>query len=218
MIKTILFDFDGTVADTLPIIFHAFRSTFRMFLQQDYSDEQIVRLFGPTETVILEQMIPPEKQEEALRHFFQLYEQEHRLTAETELVRQMLASVQQAGIRMGVVTGKGRRSAEISLRALDLTHFFDVMITGDEVVLPKPHPEGICMAMKQLGAEKETTCFVGDSDADIKAARAACITAVGVNWLSVSQKTGGFTPEPDLVFTDPIAFVDWVQKNNRRNR
>lgn len=134
------------------------------------------------------------------------------LSPENDPVREMLTRFKQAGIRMGVVTGKGRRSADISLRVLQLAEYFDVMITGDDVVHPKPHPEGIFMAMRELGGEKETTCFVGDSDADIAAARAAGITAVGVNWLSVSQKTGGFTPKPDCVFTDTAAFMRWVLK------
>ncbi|MDR7317817.1 beta-phosphoglucomutase-like phosphatase (HAD superfamily) [Brevibacillus nitrificans] len=45
--RTLLFDFDGTVADTLPLIFTAFRSTFERFLQKHYTDDQIIALFGP---------------------------------------------------------------------------------------------------------------------------------------------------------------------------
>lgn len=51
--RTLLFDFDGTVADTLPLIFTAFRSTFERFLQKHYTDDQIIALFGPTETGIV---------------------------------------------------------------------------------------------------------------------------------------------------------------------
>lgn len=69
MMRTILFDFDGTVADTLPLIFTAFRSTFQRFLQEHYTDEQIVALFGPTETGILQNRLPAHEHAAALDHF-----------------------------------------------------------------------------------------------------------------------------------------------------
>ena len=84
------------------------------------------------------------------------------------------------------------------------------MITGEEVTEPKPHPEGIFTALKQLGATAENAIFVGDSDADIIAGRAAGLTTVGVDWLLVTQKAGSFDPEPDYRFSDAQAFVDWV--------
>ncbi|MCP2821256.1 HAD family hydrolase, partial [Salmonella enterica subsp. enterica serovar Typhimurium] len=74
----------------------------------------------------------------------------------------MLQSFHKAGLKLGIVTGKGRHSADISFDQLQLTTFFPVVITGDDVEQPKPHPEGILLAMKLLGAEPETTLYVGD--------------------------------------------------------
>ncbi|WP_251081456.1 HAD family hydrolase, partial [Frankia sp. Mgl5] len=84
-------------------------------------------------------------------------------------------------MKLGIVTGKGSNSAEISIAQLQLAPFFPVVITGDDVAEPKPHPEGILLAMKLLQAEPQTTLYVGDSDSDIKAAKAAGVTSVGVN-------------------------------------
>ncbi|MED1725487.1 HAD-IA family hydrolase [Brevibacillus parabrevis] len=208
--RTILFDFDGTVADTLPLIFTAFRSTFQRFLQEHYSDEQIVAMFGPTETGILQNKLPAHEHEAALDHFFHVYTLEHAQVQNPPQLAKMLDQLHSAGIQMGVVTGKGRRSADISLREWGLEKYFSVVITGDEVTEPKPHPEGIFTALKQLGATAENAIFVGDSDADIIAGRAAGLTTVGVDWLLVTQKAGSFDPEPDYRFSDAQAFVDWV--------
>lgn len=208
--RTILFDFDGTVADTLPLIFTAFRSTFQHFLQKHYTDEEIISLFGPTETGIVQNELPPHKHEVALDHFFTVYADEHvRLQNPPEIAR-MLEQLRSAGIQMGIVTGKGRRSADISLREWQLSSFFDVVITGDEVTKPKPHPEGILLAIEQLGANALETIYVGDSDADVLAGRAAGLTTVGVDWLAVTQKAGKFDPQPDYLFTDVQSFVDWI--------
>jgi len=208
--RTILFDFDGTVADTLPLIFTAFRSTFQQFLQEHYTDEQIVALFGPTETGILQNKLPSHVHDNALAHFYRVYTDEHSRIQNPENIRNMLVELHTAGIQMGIVTGKGRKSADISLREWGLDKYFSVVITGDEVTDPKPHPEGIFTAMKQLGATPEDTIFVGDSDADVLAGRAAGLQTVGVDWLLVTQKSGKFAPEPDYYFTDVRAFTDWI--------
>lgn len=208
--RTILFDFDGTVADTLPLIFTAFRSTFQHFLQKHYTDEQIIALFGPTETGIVKNELPPHEHEAALDHFFAAYSDEHvRLQNPPEIAR-MLEQLRTIGIQTGIVTGKGQRSADISLRQWHLSSYFDVVITGDDVTYPKPHPEGILLAMEQLGANASETIYVGDSDADVLAGRAAGLTTVGVDWLAVTQKAGMFDPQPDYLFTDVQSFVDWV--------
>ena len=205
--KTILFDFDGTIADTLPICFTAFRSTFSAFLHRDYTDEQIVSLFGPTEIAMIQKEIPAAFHKEAIEHFYRVYTDQQRREKNPPKILQMINTLHHAGIKLGIVTGKGRRSAEISIQLLELQPFFSVVITGDDVERPKPDPEGIRKAMSALGASAGQTWFVGDSDADIKAARTAGVTAVGVNWFSASQKTGGFQPEPDHFFTHPDEFV-----------
>lgn len=50
-------------------------------------------------------------------------------------------------MKLGIVTGKARRSLDISLKALRMDHYFDVIITGDGVINPKPHPEGVMEAL-----------------------------------------------------------------------
>lgn len=213
--RTILFDFDGTVADTLPLIFTAFRSTFQQYLHRHYTDEEILAMFGPTETDILQAMIPPEQLEQALDHFFRVYAEGHRHVHNPAEIALMLDRLREADFVMGIVTGKGRRSADISLQAWGLDRYFDVVITGDDVSRPKPDPEGILSAMKQLGARAEQTLYVGDSDADVLAGRAASLVTVGVDWLPVTQKAGCFQPEPDYLFTDPGSFTDWVLGNEK---
>jgi pyrophosphatase PpaX len=182
--RTILFDFDGTVADTLPLIFTAFRSTFQQFLHRRYADEEIVAMFGPTETGILQAMIPPDQVEQALDHFFRVYAEGHRHVHNPAEIALMLDRLRETGIVMGIVTGKGRRSADISLQAWGLARYFDVVITGDDVSRPKPDPEGILAAMERLGARAEQTrrrrsCGSGRRPGHGRRRLAACHTKSG---------------------------------------
>ncbi|WP_134687141.1 HAD family hydrolase [Brevibacillus migulae] len=210
MKKTVLFDFDGTIADTLPFCFTAFRSTFSAFLQKEYSDESIVSLFGPTEIEMIRAEIPAHDHEAAIEYFYRIYTEEQRRVQNPPKIMQMVHAFEQAGIQMGIVTGKGKRSAAISIELLQLQPYFSVVITGDDVEKPKPDPEGIEKALTALGGTAEEAWFVGDSDADIRAARAAGVKAVGVNWFPVSQKMGGFQPEPDYFVTDPEQLIKIV--------
>lgn len=209
---TVLFDFDGTIADTLPAIFTAMRHTFYTYLQEHYSDQQIIELFGPPEAGIIQNKIPSAQYEEALHCFYEKYVDEHRELQTPLSLLTMLETFQQAGIKMGIITGKGRRSADLSLDALNLTPYFSLVIAGDEVTNHKPHPEGILHAMEQLQASPENTLYVGDSQADITAAKAAGIYAVGVNWFPASQSNGIFDPAPDVLFTDPDKMTEWLLK------
>jgi phosphoglycolate phosphatase/pyrophosphatase PpaX len=106
-----------------------------------------------------------------LEHFFAAYTDEHLRLHNPPEVTHMLDQLRNAGFQLGIVTGKGSRSAEISLREWKLD-------------------EGILLAMQKLGADPRETIYVGDSDADVIAGRAAGLQTVGVNWLTVTQKGG----------------------------
>ncbi len=77
-IKAVLFDFDGTLADTLPVSFKAFQSVFKKYDKRDVSREELVAMFGPTEDeIILRNLDAKGSVPEAIRDYYQLYEQGH---------------------------------------------------------------------------------------------------------------------------------------------
>src|SRR5690606_5415798 len=115
--------------------------------------------------------------------------------------------IHKKGILTGIVTGKARRSYEISIQKLFSQDFFKVSITGDDVLEPKPHTEGICKAINALGCAPQETLFVGDSNADIEAGRRANIRTVGVNWLNHSHGST-FVIKPDYEYSSIHKFID----------
>jgi pyrophosphatase PpaX len=99
------------------------------------------------------------------------------------------------------VTGKARRSLDISLDCLGLKNFFDVIVTGDDVEHPKPHPEGINKVLKNLNVSHKEAVFLGDSDADIMAGKQANVHTIGVHWLP-NYHTIEFSVQPDEVYSN----------------
>ncbi|WNQ12371.1 HAD-IA family hydrolase [Paenibacillus aurantius] len=199
--KAVLFDFDGTLADTLPVIFHAFQTVFRRHDRREVSPDEIIGMFGPPEEGILRKELSHcGSLEEAVKEFYHLYEENHtRLVRPSGDIRDLLAFLRDRSYRTAVITGKGRRTFEISARELGLSDAFDVTITGNDVEKAKPDPEGILRALDELGAAKEEAVFLGDSDADIAAGKAAGLRTYGVLWLPTTQASE-FREKPDAVF------------------
>lgn len=205
--QTVLFDFDGTLANTLPLCFESLRRVFAEYDGNMLTNADIVDLFGPTEEEIIRlHLQQKESAERAVADFYALYEGLHRSLVEPHQdIHSLLHELKGHGVKLGIVTGKGRKSLDISLRQLGLADLFDVTITGDDVKKPKPDPEGVLSALSQLNAGKDTAVFVGDSNADIHAGKSAGLPVIGVRWLEVVQSPV-FEVEPDWVVSDVEGF------------
>lgn len=200
--KTILFDFDGTLADTLPICFYSFQKVFKKYDGRELSKEDVLEMFGPSEIGIIKQNLSNQHHiSQAIEDYYEFYNLGHsKFVKQNEKVLNMLNDLKKTKVNLGVVTGKARRSYEISMKHLFATDPFEVSITGDDVIKPKPDPEGILKAVKLLNSTISETLFIGDSHADIKAGIEAGVTTIGVNWLDNSHGST-FLLRPHYEFT-----------------
>ncbi|SDJ25035.1 HAD family hydrolase [Natribacillus halophilus] len=198
--KAILFDFDGTLANTLPVVKHAFQTTFQTFDGKSLSEEEVISMFGPSETDIIRQNLEHQAKNDAIETYYEAYEKNHaRLVHKNKDIHALLRSLKNdPGLKVGIVTGKARRSLDLSLEALGMDHFFDVIITGDDVERPKPDPEGIQQALSVVKVSSDQAMFLGDSDADIEAGLAANVYTIGVQWLPEYQ-TADFKQQPHRI-------------------
>jgi pyrophosphatase PpaX len=217
MLKAVLFDFDGTLADTLPLSFKAFKAVFAKYDGRVVTEEQLVAMFGPTEDdIIRTNLRNSAARSDAIADYYEIYKQRHTEDIpHNPEITSLLTRLKQQGTKIGVVTGKSKKAFLISSEALQLSEFFDLAITGDDVEKPKPDPEGILKALNVFGATKDEAVMIGDSNADIKAGKAAGVRSFAVQWLSVSQSCM-FEIAPDLTFYHIREFMDWQQKESHR--
>ncbi|TYA11112.1 pyrophosphatase PpaX [Paenibacillus faecis] len=184
MINTILFDLDGTIIDTNDLIINTFLHVLEQhFPQQKYTREQIIPHMGLT----LEQQMQTFSGREEVTDLvadYRTYNNLHHdtLIREFPRVKEVIAELHERGITMGIVTTKIKPT---TIRALDyfgLKEYMSTIVTVQDVTHPKPHPEPVLTALRNLGADPAKTLMVGDSAADIQSAKAAGVKAAGVAW------------------------------------
>jgi phosphoglycolate phosphatase/pyrophosphatase PpaX len=180
----VLFDLDGTIADTLPLIYQAFDAAVRPVLGRSFSDLEIRQMFGPPDHEIIRRLVPAGVAEEAFARFLDVYTREHgRLVTLFEGMADVLRRAKTAGMRVGIITGKSRQTALITLGALGVMESFDVLYGGDDIERPKPDPQALLAALVDLKHQPgERVAMVGDSAADILAGRAAGAETIAVRW------------------------------------
>lgn len=215
-LRTILFDFDGTLANTLPLVVHALHEIFRKFDGRELDKRQIIDMFGPADQKIIEKNFHHrDKVAAAVELYFHLYETEHNAYIQDDpAINRMLKILKEQGRRVGVITGKSRRAYLISEQALGFAGQFESVITGDDVKRPKPDPSGILKMMDQFGADAATTIYIGDSNSDILAGKAAGIHTAAVQWLPVTQSST-YPAGPEFFWTNVDQFLALLRQQDK---
>jgi pyrophosphatase PpaX len=191
----------------LPVCFYAFQAVFKEFDNIELTSDEIKAMFGPSETGIIRENLMDLNHDKAIELYYEKYSEKHReLVLDNEEINDLLLLLKREGYKLGIVTGKASRSLLVSLDCLSMNDIFDVIITGDDVILPKPHPEGVNKALAQLNIKNNEAVFLGDSDADILAGKQANVHTIGVQWLP-NYQTLEFSVQPDQMFSSVNEFI-----------
>jgi N-acetyl-D-muramate 6-phosphate phosphatase len=209
--RAVLFDFDGTLADTAPDLATAVN---RMRVEQGYEPLSLERLrpFASAGARGLLQVAfgtkPDDAEYKAMRQeFLDLYAE--TCCGQTKLfpgIAELLRELGARGIRWGVVTNKATRFTERILAHLQLKP--DCVACGDTTLHLKPHPASLLHAADQLDLPPAACCYLGDDLRDMKAAHAAGMRPIAVDWGYHHPESGGpGTWEAELVIARPMDLV-----------
>ncbi len=185
--KGIIFDIDGTLTSTNELIFASFNHITEKYLGRSYSSDEIINLFGPTEDQILKDMCG-ENFETAKKDYYDFYSGNHHMADLYPGIKDILAHLKENNILLSIYTGKGRKAAVITLKKLGIHDYFDLIITGDDVNNHKPSAEGINKFVEKFDLMKHDVLMIGDSPADIKAAKSAGVKIASVLWDSYAKE------------------------------
>ena len=198
MIKTVIFDLDGTLLNTLEDLKEAANFALSEFGYPKRSLEEIRGFVGNGVRKLIERAVPEacENIDECLCIFKKnYYENMCNNTVPYNGILKILKDLQDNGIKIGVVSNKFD-SAVKELCKKYFGNLVDIAVGQSDDVPKKPAPEGVFKVMKELGAEKISTVYIGDSEVDVQTAKNSGLPCIGVTW--------GFRNKNDLQGADYI--------------
>jgi len=187
MIKAVLFDLDGTLADTAPDLGYALN---RMREARDLPPLPLAAT-RPVTSLGARGLLnagfgigPGHPDYGAMREeFLQIYEE--NICRETRLfsgVPELLDGIEARGLSWGIVTNKSERLARLLLDILGMTSRASCIIGGDSTPHFKPHPDPLFAACKTIREDASACIYVGDDLRDVEAGHAAGMKAAAVKW------------------------------------
>lgn len=189
--RAVLFDLDGTLADTVELILLSFRHTMRTHLGEAPPDVRFLETIGIPLPVQLGRFARSEAERGEMLRTYVAFQRE----AHDEMVRPypgalaVVSSLRERGVPLGVVTSKARGIATRTLSTCGFDDHFDIVVCGDEVTRGKPHPEPVETAMRALRVadDPDRVVFVGDSTHDLRAGRLAGTRTAAVGWGPIAR-------------------------------
>lgn len=178
-IDCLLFDCDGTLIDTYDIILKAMRYTVNGVLEQDRSDEELMRGVGTPLEDQMRVFLNDESRVDEIVATYRAYNDSIHDEGVSIFpgVKEGLGALKDAGYRMGVVTSKRHWLANRGLEICGIRDYFEVLIGSDDFPVHKPKPGPILEACRRMDVDPARCAYIGDSPYDIKAGNAAgCIT------------------------------------------
>lgn len=210
----LLFDLDGTMANSDPAHFAAFNALLAPHGRSIDQAEFHAHIVGGANAQIMRRLFP-ELDEAAHRELADRKEALFRASGDRiepiAGLHALLARMAAAGVPVGVVTNAPRRNAEHMLGALGLAHLLDTVVIGEEVGRGKPDPLPYCTGLERLGLPANRVIAFEDSRAGIRSATGAGLFTVGMTTnlpAEALREAGAGLTAPD--FEDPalLALID----------
>lgn len=186
----LLFDLDGTLADTKPDLHAAMNHVLTANGLDAVPDTAITNMIGGGARVILQRGLAEngvtweDERLDAATEDFVLWYDRH-IDANTVIYPNLIAvldAAKAANIKMAVVTNKRENLSAKLLFRLGLHGYFDALVGGDTLPKRKPDPDTIDEALRRLGCTPQEAIMVGDSEADTGGAKAANVASICVTF------------------------------------
>jgi phosphoglycolate phosphatase len=207
--ELVLLDLDGTLVDSIPDIAYSINKTLVQLSIEEKDIESIRQWVGNGVKILVHRALTndidgkaeTELFDKAFEIFMSIYNENMCATSVCYPgVREGIDFLKDKNIKLGCVTNKSEQFVEPILEKLGFLNDMSIIIAGDTLAKKKPHPLPLLHAAETFKKDPATSLMIGDSESDVKAARAAGFQIVCVSY--------GYNHGNDIRDTNPDAVVD----------
>jgi phosphoglycolate phosphatase len=203
MIKMIAFDFDGTIADTIPMCIEVFKKAMLPYSGYELTNNEIIQTFGLNEIGMVK-ALAKDNWKSALRDFYIYYEKMHdSCRTPFPQICDMIEYLKEKNILVPLITGKGQKSCDISLKKLELENCFSDVMVGAETRNNKA--DSISKLLEKYAIKKDEFYYVGDAASDINACREVGVTCLSAAWSGSADLEKLKKINPDYIFFNIVS-------------
>jgi phosphoglycolate phosphatase/pyrophosphatase PpaX len=201
---------DGTLISTEAVIVHCVNEISKKYLKRALPAEDAFWTLGPPARNIITGFargLPGEPVKEAVEDYLSCYR--NCFSAKAILfpgITQVLQKLRASGRHLAVVTAEERALMEFNLTTLALKDYFDILVSRDDVLKPKPDPEGIRLALRTMKTSPAESMMIGDAATDILAGKDAGLLTVLAKWAPQFQgDLGKARPDDEFHTVEQLA-------------
>jgi pyrophosphatase PpaX len=199
--RVVLFDLDGTLIDSGPIIVASMRHASVTVLGQEPDEDRVRAAIGGQGLIAQMRDLDPDRVDELVEVYRAHNEPLHATLEAFDGIPELLLELHRRGHQLGIVTAKRVATVELAFARLPfLRELTDVLVGAEDTERHKPDPEPVLLALERLRAEPDEAAYVGDSPFDIQAGNAAGAYSIAVGW-------GGIHPDERLLAESPNVLV-----------
>lgn len=191
--QLIIFDFDGTLADTTEVILKTYQMAIAELRSEPRTDAECQATIGLPLKEGFRKLYPDFSEEEldkcvvTYRRIFS----ENKQTFKSKLypgVKETLDELAKLGIQMSIASSRSKESLIEFCEYTGILEDFSLILGADDVTHAKPNPEPVLLTLEKLGKDADSTTVVGDMPVDIEMGRGANCRTVGVSYGNASRK------------------------------
>lgn len=212
MLKAVIFDMDGTICDSFPLMIRALREAVEPIVGHAVSDEDFMEALGPNERGIITNMLG-DRYEKAAACYDVLYERylPEMCPAPFDGIREIFEFLSEKHVRTALVTGKNKTSCDMTLRQFGMEGVFDAVEYGSPVGSRKK--EALELVIKKFEVRPDEAIYLGDAPSDVAFSREVGLGTASALWAPSTDVSETTAAGADVVCPTPADFLEYLKKN-----